>query len=162
MVLRTLVRLLGSQEHIEDLAQEVFLRLHRAWPHFQGRAQVSTYLYRITVNVARDERRRQRHLVNRAVSLSDPQTDWESRLVRQDPAADTIASRKELWAIVTRALQELSDVERAVIVLYHQEERSYDEIARILDLPINTVRTHLHRGRERLGRLVRERCQRDV
>jgi RNA polymerase sigma-70 factor, ECF subfamily len=160
MVLRTLARLLGSQEHVEDLAQEVFLRLHRALPHFEGRAQVSTYLYRIAVNVARDERNRQRRPVNRAASLSDPDADWESRLARQEPGADTIVARKELWAIVTSALQQLSDAERAVIVLYHQEERSYDEIARILDLPINTVRTHLHRGRERLGRLVRERSRR--
>jgi RNA polymerase sigma-70 factor, ECF subfamily len=159
MVLRTLARLLGRQEDIEDLAQEVFLRLHRAWPHFQGRAQVSTYLYRIAVNVARDERNRQRRPVNRAASLSDPEADWESRLMRRDPAADTIVARKELWAIVTSELQQLSDAERAVIVLYHQEERSYDEIARILDLPINTVRTHLHRGRERLARRVRERLR---
>jgi RNA polymerase sigma-70 factor, ECF subfamily len=159
MVLRTLARLLGRQEEIEDLAQEVFLRLHRAWPHFQGRAQVSTYLYRIAVNVARDERNRQRRPVNRAASLSDPEADWESRLMRRDPAADTIVARKELWAIVTSELQQLSDAERAVIVLYHQEERSYDEIARILDLPINTVRTHLHRGRERLARRVRERLR---
>jgi RNA polymerase sigma-70 factor, ECF subfamily len=159
MVLRMLARLLGRQEDIEDLAQEVFLRLHRAWPHFEGRAQVSTYLYRIAVNVARDERNRQRRPVNRAASLSDPEADGESRLMRHDPAADTIVARKELWAIVTSELQQLTDAERAVIVLYHQEERTYDEIARILDLPINTVRTHLHRGRERLARRVRERIR---
>ncbi|HTZ58853.1 MAG TPA: sigma-70 family RNA polymerase sigma factor, partial [Acidobacteriaceae bacterium] len=67
MVFRTLVRLTGSREYIDDLAQEVFLRLYRALGGFRGEALLSTYLYRIIVNVAQDEwkrRRRDRPLVS--------------------------------------------------------------------------------------------------
>jgi RNA polymerase sigma-70 factor (ECF subfamily) len=64
-------------------------------------------------------------------------------------------------ADVTRAVDEellaLPEVERAVLVLYHQEECSYEGIAVALGLPINTVRTHLHRGRKRLSEKLRER-----
>lgn len=70
MVFRTLARLTGEREGLEDMAQEVFLRLFRALPHFRGHAKVSTFLYRIIVNVVNDEwrRRRQERLT---VSIDD-------------------------------------------------------------------------------------------
>lgn len=156
MVFRVLGRMVGRSQELDDLAQEVFLRLYRALPHFERRAQLSTYLYRITINVAQDEWRRRR--AARAMhSLSDPETAWENRLPHPDAGADRVLERQQLWDVVQRCLPDLSEPERAALVLYHQEERTYDEIARIMDLPIGTVRTHLHRGREKLGRLVRER-----
>jgi len=63
----------------------------------------------------------------------------------------------EVQAAVEAALRELPEMERAVLVLYHQEEVSYEGIAAALGLPINTVRTHLHRGRKRLGEVLRGR-----
>jgi RNA polymerase sigma-70 factor (ECF subfamily) len=159
MVFRTLARMLGGQEHVEDLAQEVFLRLYRALPLFQRRARLSTYLYRIVINVARDEWNRRGRPVNRAVSLSDPTAGWEDRLAHPGPAADRAIEQQQLWAIVQASLEHLSEGERASLVLYHQEDCSYEQIAEVLDLPIGTVRTHLHRGREKLTRLVRERMK---
>jgi RNA polymerase sigma-70 factor (ECF subfamily) len=60
-------------------------------------------------------------------------------------------------AVVDAALLELAPMERAVLVLYHQEELSYEGNAASLEMPINTVRTHLHRGRKRLAEMVRVR-----
>ena len=72
MVFRTLLRLNGSREHIEDLAQDVFLRLYRALPAFRGEALMTTYLYRIVVNVAQDEWKRRRRVERPLVSISSP------------------------------------------------------------------------------------------
>lgn len=152
MVFRTLARLTGATENVEDLAQEVFLRLYRALPGFRGEALVSTYLYRIAVNVAQDEWKRRRREDRPLVSLSDDQDDWpwEERLAHPGPDASAILEGKEFGRLVEEQLQTLSDVERAVLVLYHQEERSYDQIAEALSLPMGTVRTHLHRGRKKM------------
>ena len=68
MVFRMLVRLTGSREHVDDLAQDVFLRLHRALPTFRGDALLTTYLHRIVVNVAQDEWKRQRREDRRSTS----------------------------------------------------------------------------------------------
>src|ERR1700677_2876407 len=106
MVFSTLIRLTGSREHVDDLAQEVFLRLYRALPAFRGEALLSTYLYRIIANVAQDEWKRRRRDDRPLVSFSEEESDWE--------------------------------------------ERSYEQIALSLKLPIGTVRTHLHRGRKKL------------
>src|SRR5579875_2455262 len=73
-VFRTLTRLTGSGPHVEDLAQEAFLRLFRALPEFRGDATVATYLYRIVVNLAQDEwkrRRRERGVMAAAPVLDD-------------------------------------------------------------------------------------------
>ena len=165
MVFRTLQRLCGAdcegRDRIEDLAQEVFLRLYRGLPLFQGDAKLSTYLYRIVVNVAQDEwKRRRRERGHRAPGPWDPadgeeRTDWIETVPSREPDAEQQLSRRQTLAAVDQALTELPEAERTVIVLYHQEECSYEHIALTLNLPLGTVRTHLHRGRARLAGLVR-------
>jgi RNA polymerase sigma-70 factor (ECF subfamily) len=150
MVFRTLYRLTGSREHIDDLAQEVFLRLYRALPNFRGESLVSTYLYRIAVNVAQNEWKRRKKADRPLVSLSDEASAWEERLEHPDRNAEQQMEEREFRLHVEEQLKELSSVERTVLVLYHQEERSYEQIAAALNMPIGTIRTHLHRGRKKL------------
>jgi RNA polymerase sigma-70 factor (ECF subfamily) len=150
MVFRTLLRLTGSREHLADLAQEVFLRLYRALPGFRGEALVTTYLYRIAVNVAQDEWKRWRKDAQSLVSISDETSGWEERLPHPGRNAEELMEEREFQSMVEEQMQRLSQVERTVLVLYHQEERTYEQIALALGLPIGTVRTHLHRGRKKL------------
>jgi RNA polymerase sigma-70 factor (ECF subfamily) len=165
-VFRTLTRLTGSGAHVEDLAQEVFLRLYRALPNFRGDAAIATYLYRIAFNVAQDEwkrRRRERsHIADTPVQDED-EASWVESLpgdTLQGHARnpEQLLADAQLQHAVECALQGLSDVERAVLVLYHQEECSYEGIAAALELPINTVRTHLHRGRKKLAEALQTRA----
>jgi RNA polymerase sigma factor (sigma-70 family) len=150
IVFRTLIRFVGNHEDINDLAQEVFLRLYRALPSFRGEALVTTYLYRIVVNVAQDEWKRRKRLDYPLVSISDEDDSLEDRL--RDPAlnAEEQLAEREFQNMVEGQLQRLSAIERSVLVLYHQEELSYEQIANSLKMPIGTVRTHLHRGRSKL------------
>ena len=150
MVFSTLIRLTGSREHVDDLAQEVFLRLYRALPAFRGEALLSTYLYRIVANVAQDEWKRRRRDDRPLVSFSEEESDWEDRLAHPGPDAEQQLAEKQFRYSVEQQLQLLSPIERTILVLYHQEERSYEQIALSLKLPIGTVRTHLHRGRKKL------------
>lgn len=159
MVFRTLYRLTGSREHLEDLAQEVFLRLYKALPGFRGEALVSTYLYRIAVNVAQNEWKRRRRADRPLVSISEEASMWEDRLEHPQHSVQERLEESEFRAQLEDQLLELSAIERTVLVLYHQEERSYEQIAVTLNMPIGTIRTHLHRGRkklrERLGKAER-------
>jgi RNA polymerase sigma factor (sigma-70 family) len=163
MVFRTLLRLTGHREGLEDLAQEVFLRLYKALPGFRGEALVSTYLYRITVNVAQDAVKRRSRDAKREVSLSEErgggeEGGWtlEDRLAHPGRTPEEMLADREFQRTVEAQLMRLSGVERAVLVLYHQEERSYEQIAEALRMPIGTVRTHLHRGRKKLKDAVAE------
>jgi len=165
MVFRTLVRLTGQNDNVDDLAQDVFLRLFRALPSFRGEALVSTYLYRITVNVAQDEWKRRQKQDRKMMSLSEERGDgegsswtYEDRLEHPGAHALEQMEQDEFRRSVERHLMQVSQMERAVIVLYHQEDRSYEQIAAALGLPVGTVRTHLHRGRKKLKEAIdRER-----
>jgi RNA polymerase sigma-70 factor (ECF subfamily) len=168
LVFRTLTRFTGSGVHVDDLAQEVFLRLYKALPYFRGESTMATYLYRITYNVAQDEwkrRRRERTHVASAPAMDEDEGDWVESFAGDDlqehgrnPEQRMVDA--EMQQAVESALGMLSGVERAVLVLYHQEECSYEGIAAALEMPINTVRTHLHRGRKKLGDTLRAKMQR--
>lgn len=161
MVFRTLMRLTGSPEHIEDLAQDVFLRLYRALPGFREQALLSTYLYRITVNVAQDEWKRRRREDRPLISMSEELSAWEDRLPHHERNAEEQMGEAEFQQSVERHLGRLSDIERTVLVLYHQEEQTYEQISLALAMPIGTVRTHLHRGRKRLREALQAEASRE-
>jgi RNA polymerase sigma-70 factor, ECF subfamily len=167
MVFRTLTRLTGAGVHVEDLAQETFLRLYKALPHFRGDSTVSTYLYRIVVNIAQDEWKRRRkereHIAAEPVFEDEGEAaSWIENFAGDALAGDHARTPEqkmvdaEVSQAVDAAMMELPEMERAVLMLYHQEECSYEGISVALDLPINTVRTHLHRGRKRLSDLVQK------
>ena len=167
-VFRTLTRLTGPGPHVEDFAQEVFLRLYRALPDFRGDAMLSTYLYRIAVNVAQDEWKRRRRERERFTAVPVfPDDEEGGAWLENQPAhrgagdhtrdPEQILSEAETAAAVDAALGDLPEHERTVLVLFHGEELTYEAIAAALGMPVNTVRTHLHRGRKRLAGLVETR-----
>lgn len=166
-VFRTLTRLTGSGPHVEDLAQEAFLRLFRALPEFRGDATVSTYLYRIVYNLAQDEWKRRRkeraHIAQGPVREEEDEAAGWIENVAGDPLTEHARTPEQRLADMTLAraveqeLARLPPLERAALVLFHQEELSYEGVAAALGLPLNTVRTHIHRGRKRLSERLRER-----
>lgn len=176
-VFRTLTRLTGAGPHVEDLAQEAFLRLYRALPEFRGNAAISTYLYRICFNLAQDawkSRRREREhraeapsafvreedegeWLENVASNSDGKAEIPQSTGAHRRSPEQLLQEKQTEALVDAALLALPAAERTVLVLYHQEDCSYEGIAATLRIPINTVRTHLHRGRKHLAEAVKAR-----
>jgi RNA polymerase sigma-70 factor (ECF subfamily) len=125
----------------EDLAQEVFVKLWRALPRYDGRARLSTWIYAITRNAAISTLRARR----RSVSLSDPAVlaEVENREAAPDPDPGDAA----LW----RQVEALPEKQRQAVILYYQDERTVDEVAAMMGMPVNTVKTHLHRARASLA-----------
>lgn len=137
------VRMLGDRSEAEDVAQEVFLRVHRSIRGFRGEAKLSTWLYAITSRLC----------LNRLKSGSHQRKAGETALERiadgrPDPGATLEAS--ELDAALHRAIAELDDERRIVVVLRDLHGLSYEEIATALDLELGTVRSRLHRARMEL------------
>jgi len=134
------LRMLRNRGEAEEIAQEVFLRVHRAVGNFRGEAKLSTWLYAITSRLclnrlASGERRMAR----------EGEESLERLRADADPAAH--AERGELEAALQRAITELPEERRVVVVLRDFEGLSYEEIAAALDLPLGTVRSRLHRAR---------------
>ncbi len=151
-VWRLACRLLGDSDAALDAAQEAFVKAWKALPRFKGESRFSTWLTRIAINQCRNELRRRR-TVKHTQPLS---LDAAPRGAERPPSETLAACGPEPWEVargreVNRALEAaLSDLEpdsREVLLLRDAEDLSYEEIAEILDVPLGTVRSRLHRAR---------------
>lgn len=142
----------GDPERARDLAQEVFLRAYRGLAGFSFDSKFGTWLYRVAVNVAISQRRRERaEKRGSALSLDAPPdpSDPESRRqvsVKQTGPSDATEG-VELRSAVRAAIDSLEDDLRVLVVLVSLEERTYEEAAQILSIPVGTVRSRMHRAR---------------
>ena len=125
----------------DDLAQQAFLRAYKNIRSFRGEARFSTWLYRIAYNCFREDARRRKELVG---------IDEERLQTQQDPQVADPGLRHDLM----RALNLLPLNERSAILLCCQNGLSHDEAARVLDIPLGTVKTNVLRGREKLKRML--------
>lgn len=125
----------------DDLAQETFLRAYKNLRSFRGEARFSTWLYRIAYNCFREEARKRKELVG--IDDERLQTEHDPKIV--DPA---------LKQDLMHALNLLPLNERTAVVLCCQNGLSHDEAARVLEIPLGTVKTNVLRGREKLKRTL--------
>jgi RNA polymerase sigma-70 factor (ECF subfamily) len=152
---------LHQPEDAADLTQEAFMRLMRVLPQYSGESRFTTWLYRLVVNLCRDELRRRGRQVQLAPPLEDdaeqPINPLDS-IADDDRATDPLRalSDSELRLAVRRALSQLEDHYRLALTLYYFEDLKYTDIAEILDVPLNTVKSYIRRGKERLATLLDE------
>jgi RNA polymerase sigma-70 factor (ECF subfamily) len=138
-------RMLGDYEEAAETSQEVFLSAYRAIGQFRGESNFSTWLYRIALNHANTRRKslntRQRR--NVSLEMTEPLTD------PQPGPAETL-EKKEIREHVQKALNNLSPDDATVIVLRDLQDVPYEEVAQILEIPVGTVKSRLHRARQAL------------
>ena len=140
-------RLLGSEDEARDAAQEAFLKAYKGLPAFKGEAQFSSWLYRIAVNLCRDRLRRRKGKM--LVSL-EALEEAGPVIATREPGAHDLVQQLDLRRTVRRAIADLSEEQREVVILKEYQGLTFLEIAQALDLPVSTVKTRLYRG---LGQL---------
>jgi len=142
-------RLTGNYDDANDVAQDAFVRAYNAMHSFRGDAAFSTWLFRITTNVYLDQKKKQK--AHPHTSLDEYIETEESSMGRQvedpSPGPEEILTDKDRSERIARAIGALPDFQRAMVVLYHVNHKSYEEIAEIMRLPIGTVKSRLNRAR---------------
>jgi RNA polymerase sigma-70 factor, ECF subfamily len=155
----TMLRLTGSADDALDLLQDTFLRAFEKLDRFQGESSFYTWVYRIAVNLALSGRRRRRVTARLGIGGGrgeplDPRDDSSS----SDPTLPLEQAERD--DLIQSALNSLADDHRAVVVMKEFDGLRYEEIAAILNVPVGTVRSRLHRARldlrERLKGVVTE------
>ncbi|MEW6249761.1 MAG: sigma-70 family RNA polymerase sigma factor [Planctomycetota bacterium] len=140
-----------------DLTQSAFLKALEALPRFESRANFYTWLFRIAVNLAISRRR---DATRRGAAPLDEAAHCNGRLPdgleRRPERVDEELERQELHARVVWALQQLDEEFRAAVILKDIEELDYAAIAEVLEVPIGTVKSRIHRGRLMLRDLLRD------
>lgn len=149
-------RMLGNRQEAEDLAQEAFVRAFVNIRSFNIQMKFSTWLYRIATNLCIDRLRKKKpdYYLDAEVSGSEGLNMYSQIASDMAKPEDEVESL-ELQETIQVEIMKLPEKYRSVIVLKYIEELSLKEISEILDLPVGTVKTRIHRGREALRKQLR-------
>lgn len=154
---RLLSRMIRDPAEVEDVAQETFIKAYRALGNFRGDSAFYTWLYRIGINTAKN------YLVSqgrRAPTRTDFDADEaegfeEGELLRDINTPERMLFSKEIGETVNAAMEALPEELRMAITLREIEGMSYEDIARMMDCPIGTVRSRIFRAREAVAEKLR-------
>lgn len=149
-------RLTRNSEEAADVVAEGFVRVYNALPNFKSQAAFTTWLYRILTNCFLDTKKKDK---GRIITSLDAVVRTEDGEVEQQVESPGPTPSEELERVaressIQRALAKLPEYQRAMIVMYHAEMLSYEEIAAALDLPLGTVKSRLNRARLSLRELL--------
>ncbi|SEQ34849.1 RNA polymerase sigma factor SigW [Piscibacillus halophilus] len=144
-------RMLGNHHDAQEITQETFVRAYTSIQSFKHKNKFAPWLYRIATNLTIDWMRKKKplHILDQPIS-DDYSSTHLDQINSEGPTPEDCLEIQELNDTVQEALLELPIKYRSVIVLKYVRDLSLQEIAESLDLPVGTVKTHLHRGREAL------------
>ena len=148
-------RYLGDQNDVQDVSQETFIKAYRAIPNFRGESAFYTWLYRIAVNTAKN------HLVSKSrrppnidVDIDDGEFQNNSAVLRDNESPQASLATSQMEQVIFRSIENLPSELRIAVTLREFDGLSYEEIARIMDCPVGTVRSRIFRAREAIEKKI--------
>jgi RNA polymerase sigma-70 factor (ECF subfamily) len=146
------VRGVVKDEHeAEDITQEVFIRAWRAIGSFRGDSQFSTWLHRIAINTSRNFlQSRLRRVAASDIDVSEAETYEGGTFLRDPDTPEALIRRDELEQVIQDTLAGLSEDMRTALTLREMDGMSYEEIAEVMQCPVGTIRSRIHRAREEM------------
>jgi len=152
LVFNLVYRFLGNREEAEDVSQEVFVTVFKSIDRFRAESRLSTWIYRISVNHAKNRLKYlQRRKTDRRQSLdSTSETELQPADRTMNAGPESIAIGRQTERLIQNALKALDDDQRLVIILRDVEHLTYEEIGEITGLNMGTVKSRLHRARAAL------------
>jgi RNA polymerase sigma-70 factor (ECF subfamily) len=155
LVAGTVARMLGSNSDVEDIAQQVFIRVWKSAGRYVARAKFTTWLLKITRNLVFNEMRRAKRHPHLPVQI-DPEAEEMPLKDEATATPDATLLQVELQAEIEKAIMLLPDTQRMALVLRRYEELSYEEIADVLDLSVPAVKSLLFRARTELRERLKD------
>ncbi|MTT31495.1 RNA polymerase sigma factor SigW [Terrilactibacillus sp. BCM23-1] len=150
------LRMVGNRQEAEDLSQEAFIRAYTKIDKYDVERKFSTWLYRIATNLSIDYLRKKKPNVYLDADL--PGTEdftLKSQLADGEPLPEESIVNSETQALIQQEINQLPLKYRSAIVLKYIQDMNLKEISEILNIPVGTVKTRIHRGREALRKRLR-------
>ena len=147
LVFNIVLRMLQDYEEASEISQEAFFAAWQGLPAFRGEARFATWLYRIAYNCALkqlEQRKRERSL--QTAMAAEQMLEG----INKQKGTEDMLELHALQAIVREQIEKLPDKYRIVLILRHLQEKTYEEMAEILSMPVGTIKTHLFRARHLL------------
>ncbi|MBC8081323.1 MAG: RNA polymerase sigma factor SigW [Gorillibacterium sp.] len=142
-------RMLGSPHEAEDVVQETFLRVYTNLDRYDEFQKFSTWIYRIATNLCIDRLRKRKASYSLDAEMPDGEgADWYSLLPSQQATPEEQTMLTETQESIRKAINTLPEKYKSVVILRYLQDMSLQEIGDVLDMPVTTVKTRVHRGRE--------------
>ncbi|GBK66047.1 ECF RNA polymerase sigma factor SigW [Paenibacillus macerans] len=142
-------RMLSNRHEAEDVVQETFLRVHKNWSRYDDKQKFSTWIYRIATNLCIDRLRKRKPSYYLDAEMNDQEgMDGYTLIPGDDKTPETEYLLSETQRTIHQAIAGLPAKYKSVIILRYLQEMSLQEISEVLDMPVTTVKTRVHRGRE--------------
>lgn len=151
MVYNVCVRMLGNKEEAEDLTQDVFVKVFNSINNFREDSKLSTWIYRIAVNISINKLRRKKVINFLSLDFWEDEKG-EKEMADNSPSPENILEKSELQQIVQEAINSLPAKQKSAIILSRYEELSYKEISRIMELGLSAVESLIFRAKENLAK----------
>jgi len=150
---RLISRLVRDPGEVEDVTQEAFIKAYRALPSFRGDSAFYTWLYRIGINTAKNYlvAMGRRAPTSTEVEAEEAEGFESGELLREISTPESLLLTKEIAGTVNQAIEALPEELRSAIQLRELEGMSYEEIAKLMDCPVGTVRSRIFRAREAIA-----------
>lgn len=151
-------KIIHDKEEVDDLLQETFIKAFASLRSFNEQYSFSTWLYKIATNNCIDFLRKKKlktFSIDRTINYEEGEATYE--IPDYNYEADKHLLDEQRKNVIQDAIQSLPEKYRMVIVLRHQQEKNYDEIAEILNIPIGTVKAHIFRAREMLNKYLKDK-----
>ena len=159
LVAGTVARMLGSNSDVEDIAQQVFIRVWKSAGRYVARAKFTTWLLKITRNLVFNEMRRAKRHPHLPVQM-EPEADEIPLKDEATATPDATLLQAELEQAIEKAITLLPETQRMALILRRYEELSYEEIADVLNLSVPAVKSLLFRARTELRELLKNYLER--
>ncbi|WP_281884126.1 RNA polymerase sigma factor SigW [Paenibacillus sp. YYML68] len=142
-------RMLHNRHEAEEIVQETFLRVYMNLDRYDESQKFSTWIYRIGTNLCIDRLRKRKHTYSLDAEISDGEgTDWYSTLASSDMPPEQQVTLSETQEQIRDSIETLPEKYKAVVILRYLHDQSLQEISETLSMPVTTIKTRLHRGRE--------------
>ena len=157
-IYRLCYRMLGNRQEAEDVVQETFLRVFRNLDRYDETMKFSTWIYRIATNLCIDllRKRKNEFSLDETSSAENETNNFHGILADDEPSPENMALLSETQSNVRNAIESLPKKYKTVVILKYLHDMSLQEISEVLDLPVSTVKTRVHRGREYLRKKIGE------
>ncbi len=157
-IFNVIYRIVHDKQQVEDLTQETFVKAFASLKNFNEEYAFSTWLYKIATNSSIDYIRKKKlntFSIDKPIAMEESDYSFELPDTTYQPDKNII--QKQQSKLIEDAIEKLPEKYKRVIILRHSEERDYAEIAKMLKLPIGTVKAHIFRARELLNKYLRDK-----
>lgn len=159
-----ILRYTGNEQESEEVFQDVFIKMHRAAPAWIPTAKLSTWLYTIVRNLCIDlhRKKRTRHTISLDANFEEDDRTLHDVIASEEPNADTKSSDAEIGQVLEKALAKINPDQREVFLLRGKNGLKFEEIAEVLQVSVNTVKSRMRYACESLKKILEKSGYKDL